>query len=153
MIYGNILKHIATLGPLGYVPFAPGTFGSIAGALFVFFVPLDQSAQFISVIAGTVLGSIAATTAEKELKQKDSGKIIVDEFVGMLVSCFLLPRRSSVLIAAFLLFRFFDILKPLMIRRMEKMFSKGAGVMADDILAGIYTNALIQAILYFKVGT
>ena len=139
-----LLKHIATLGPIGYLPFAPGTFGSLAGLVSVWFFPLSLQWHLLLIISGTLIGSLAATAAEKQFKQKDSGKIIIDEFIGIYVTVILIPRTPAFLIAAFLLFRFFDIFKPLMIRNIENALKNGKGVMADDILAGIYANAILQ---------
>ncbi|MBI5074137.1 MAG: phosphatidylglycerophosphatase A [Nitrospirae bacterium] len=139
-----LLKHIATLGPIGYIPFAPGTFGSLAGLICLWSFPLSLPWHFLLIIMGSVIGSISATAAEKQFEQKDSGKIIIDEFIGFYVSMFFLPQTSALLLAAFLLFRFFDIFKPLMIRKVERTLKNGTGVMADDILAGIYANAVLQ---------
>ena len=91
-----------------------------------------------------MLGIYASTVAEKILNEKDSKKIIIDEFIGFYVSVLYLPKTLGFVIAAFLLFRFFDILKPLFISKLEKTLSNGLGVMADDILAGIYTNIILQ---------
>lgn len=145
-----LLKHIATLGPIGYIPFAPGTFGSLTGLLCLWFFPLSLQWHFLFIIMGSIIGSIAATAAEKQLKQKDSGKIVIDEFIGFYVAALFLPHTPALLSAAFLLFRFFDIFKPLMIRRVETALRNGKGVMGDDILAGIYSNAVLQVWVLLK---
>jgi phosphatidylglycerophosphatase A len=80
----------------------------------------------------------------------DPSKVVIDEVAGMCVSLLLLPSNIKYLSAAFILFRFFDILKPLYIRKAES-FPKGWGIMLDDILAGVYTNILLQAVLWFKL--
>jgi len=145
-----ILKYIATLGPIGFIPFAPGTFGSLAGLICLWFFPLSHQRHLLLILAGSILGSIAATSAERQLGQKDSGKIIIDEFIGIYIAAFFVPHTIGQLAAAFLLFRFFDIFKPLMIRNLEKALKNGTGVMADDILAGIYANAVLQIWLLIK---
>ncbi|MBI5848421.1 MAG: phosphatidylglycerophosphatase A [Nitrospirae bacterium] len=139
-----LLKNIATLGPIGYIPFGPGTFGSLAGLICLWFFPLSLRWHFLLIIIGSIIGAIAATSAEKQFGQKDSGKIIVDEFIGFYVTTLYVPHTSSLLVAGFILFRLFDIFKPLMIKKLEKTLTHGKGVMADDILAGIYANALLQ---------
>jgi phosphatidylglycerophosphatase A len=139
-----LLKHIATLGPIGYIPFGPGTFGSLIGLICVWFFPMASHWHLLLIVIGSIIGSIAATAAEKQFRQKDSGKIIIDEYIGFYVSAFFIPHTPALLIAAFLLFRFFDIVKPLMIRKVELTLRNGKGVMADDILAGIYANLLLQ---------
>ena len=135
---------IATIGFLGYFPFASGTVGTLfAVALFLLTNP-PLYAHFLIILIGTLLGIHASTVTEMILNEKDSKKIIIDEFIGFYVSVFYLPKTFGFVIAAFLLFRFFDILKPLFISKLEKTLSNGLGVMADDILAGIYTNIILQ---------
>ncbi len=82
---------------------------------------------------------------------KDSYRVVIDEVAGMLVTMLFVPQSLYLLVAGFILFRFFDILKPLFIRKMESL-PGGTGVMMDDILAGIYANLLLQAaVLAFKL--
>ncbi len=81
---------------------------------------------------------------------KDSSRIVIDEVAGMCISLLFVPVTFTYLIAGLLLFRFFDILKPLLIRKTESL-PGGWGVMMDDMLAGIYTNILLQLIIYCKV--
>lgn len=90
------------------------------------------------------IGIFSSSSAEKILNEKDSKKIVIDEFIGFYVSVFYLPHTFGYILAAFLLFRFFDILKPLFINRLEIRLHDGLGVMADDIAAGIYTNIILQ---------
>ena len=111
---------------------------------------LPLYAHIALILAGTLVGIYASTVAEKTLKEKDSKKIIIDEFIGFYVSVLYLPKTWEFAVAAFLLFRFFDILKPLFISKLEKTLSNGLGVMADDILAGIYTNIVLQIWLVMK---
>jgi len=139
-----ILKHIATLGPVGYLPLAPGTWGSAVGAVFILLVPLSPSAQLLLIIAGFIIGSVASGVAERVTGEQDSGHIIIDEFVGMLVAVLFLPRGLPWVLAAFFLFRVLDILKPYPIRRVESSLKGGIGVMTDDILAGIGANLALQ---------
>ena len=87
-------------------------------------------------------GTWSANVVEKEWG-KDSNKVVMDEWIGMSISLFLLPVNWGYMVAAFVLFRFFDIAKPLYIRKAESLPS-GWGVMADDILAGIYSNIVLQ---------
>jgi len=139
-----ILKNIATLGFIGYFPVAPGTFGSLAALVFVALLKPAQFHHLLLVIAFAVVGTIASHHAEKTLNQKDSGHIVIDEFAGYTLSVLSLPATVPYLTAGFLLFRFFDILKPPPIRWIERTFPGGIGVMSDDLMAGVYTNALLQ---------
>ncbi len=145
------LTCIATIGFLGYIPFAPGTIGSLCALALFLLIDLPLYTHFAVIITGALLGVYASSTAEKILKEKDSRKIIIDEFIGFYVSVFYLPKTLGFAVAAFLLFRFFDILKPLFISKLERTLSGGLGVMADDILAGVYTNIVLQIwLLVFK---
>ena len=85
--------------------------------------------------------------AEKDLG-KDSGHIVIDEFCGYLTAVLFIPKTPAWLIAAFILFRIFDIFKPPPIRKVERLIPGGAGIMLDDILAGIYANICLQAWRY-----
>ncbi len=144
------LTYVATIGFLGYSPYAPGTIGSLFALTVFLMTDLPIYAHLSVIIIGALLGIYASSAAEKILNEKDSKKIIIDEFIGFYVSVFYLPKTFGLAIAAFLLFRFFDILKPLFISKLEKTLSDGLGVMADDILAGIYTNIVLQAWLLIK---
>ncbi len=140
----SLLMNIATLGFIGYLPLAPGTWGTAAGVIFILLIPLSQTALVVIIVSGALIGSIAAGTAEEVIGEKDSGHIIIDELIGFLVSVMFLPQSYGYLASAFLLFRFFDILKPFPIGWVEKAVKGGAGIMADDILAGILTNMVLQ---------
>ncbi len=140
----SLFTRIATLGFVGYLPIAPGTWGTLAGLIVVMVADPSIPAHLTLIIAVTVIGVISSGVAEKAIGETDSGHIIIDEFAGFLVSVLFLPHTHRYLIAGFLLFRIFDILKPFPIGRLEKALKGGAGIMADDILAGIYTNMMLQ---------
>lgn len=82
---------------------------------------------------------------------KDSSKVVIDEVAGMLVAMLFVPANLYFLVGGLVLFRFFDIVKPLYIRKMEA-FPGGTGVMMDDILAGVYANVILQAAALFYFG-
>ncbi len=138
-------KLIATVFYLGYLPVAPGSIGSFA-ALFLYGA-VKNSPQMMgaSIVLCIVLGLLTAGRAEKLLGGKDAGEIIIDEFAGMLVALYLLPPTMGYIVAAFILFRFFDIIKPRPIRNLEKL-NGSMGIMLDDLLAGVYTNLILQVI-------
>ncbi len=139
----SLLKYISTIGFVGYLPIAPGTFGSLTGLLLFIFLKPSTSEHLIIFFAALLLGLISSHNAEK-LLGKDSSHIVIDEFCGYALSVLFLPNSIGYLLAAFFLFRFFDILKPPPIRKIERVFPGGLGVMLDDILAAIYTNICIQ---------
>lgn len=140
----KIFKNIATLGFIGYMPIAPGTFGSAVAALFFILFKPSISFNIIFLLLIIPLGVIASKEAEIMLGEKDSGHIVIDEVGGYALSVLLLPDNLTTYIVAFFLFRFFDILKPPPIRYLEKNLLGGTGIMLDDLIAGIYTNITIQ---------
>jgi phosphatidylglycerophosphatase A len=133
------------------MPIAPGTWGSAVGLVVAEFLDLSLPAYFVVIAVGLVLGIIAAEVAEKAIGEPDSGHIVFDEFVGYLVSVYAVSRSHWHLIAAFLLFRVFDILKPFPIGRLEKRLSGGLGIMTDDIVAGIFANIILQAGIWIRI--
>lgn len=142
----NLLcRLIASVFYLGYLPVAPGSLGSFGALFLYYFVKDDPQFMAISIVVCSLLGLLTAGRAEELFGGKDSGEIIIDEFTGMLVSLYFLPPRMSCIVAAFLLFRFFDIVKPPPINRLEKV-PGSLGIMSDDLLAGVYTNLILRLI-------
>jgi phosphatidylglycerophosphatase A len=147
----SILKNIATLGPVGYLPFAPGTWGSACGLVFAELFHFSFPVYLFIIVAGIVIGIISSGVAENAIGEKDSGHIIIDEFVGYLIAASAVPHTHIYLVAAFLLFRVFDILKPFPINRVEKGLSGGLGIMADDVLAGVIANILLRVLIWTRI--
>lgn len=138
------MKYIATLGFIGYIPIAPGTFGSAVAALFFILFKPSISSNIIFLLLIIPLGIIASKEAEIVLGEKDSRHIVIDEVGGYALSVLLLPDNLTTYIVAFFIFRFFDVLKPPPIRYLERSIPGGTGIMLDDLIAGIYTNITIQ---------
>lgn len=143
----TLFKYIATLGFTGFVPYAPGTAGTAAGFLFMLLLKPDDVELSIIALVVFILGLLTSHHAEKQLG-KDNSHIVIDELCGYLISVMLIPKTIGYLIAAFVLFRIFDILKPPPIRNMERVIPGGAGIMLDDVLAGGYANVCLQAWRY-----
>lgn len=140
----NGIHHIiATLGFIGYLPYAPGTFGSAAACLLMMLFRPADSLLFIATPLLFTVGTISSHQCEKVIG-KDSGHIVIDEFCGYLISILFIPKSINYLVAAFILFRIFDIVKPPPVRQAEKAVTGGAGVMLDDVLAGVYANICLQ---------
>lgn len=139
-----LYKYIATLGFIGFIPFAPGTVASLCA--FIIFILLKPSPvlHVLILLVAIPIGIISSHHAERILNDKDSRHIVIDEFCGYFFSVLLIPFSISYAVAAFFLFRVFDILKPFPIRKIETALSGGKGIMADDIVAAIYTNAILQ---------
>ena len=129
---------------VGRLPKAPGTFGSLAALPVVLLMsglgPV-VGAVFLVVFVGLAIRAAAIT--EQVLGQRDPGVIVVDEVAGMLVALYLLPATWGFLAGGFFLFRLFDIVKPFPIRRLERL-PGGAGVVLDDVLAGVFANLALR---------
>ena len=137
----------------GYIPFAPGTFGSIIGLPFCFLLSKTKLSVAILFILIFIFFAIwISNRAEKILKQNDPGCIVIDEIAGIMVTFFGLPFNTISVAAGFVIFRFFDILKPFPIRYMEKRITGGVGVVTDDLMAGVYSN-IIMRLLFMTTGT
>lgn len=133
---------------LGYLPFAPGTFASIAGFL-IFILIGAGSATFVLVTAAIlVMGFASCGRAEEIFGRKDSSRIVIDEVAGMLVALLCMPYDLKIAVLAFVLFRILDIIKPFPANGLQRL--RGSlGVMTDDIVAGLYTNLILQLALRF----
>ena len=136
----------ATWG-VGFLPLAPGTWGSLVG-IGVFFALRSLVFQIVGVIVVTALGIWAASRTEQILGAKDPGKVVVDEVAGQMIALLPLsvfPLGRGWIIVSFILFRAFDIFKPYPARRFEALRA-GLGIMADDLVAGIYAALIIVVI-------
>jgi len=137
---------VATFGGLGYFPIAPGSVGAAAGlAGVVALSRLPVATGWVSVWAGIVAafclvaGVPAATGAENYFRRKDPGHVVIDEVVGQMVTLLANPRGGwKVLVAAYLLFRAIDVIKPFPARRLEHL-KGGWGIMLDDVAAGVWS--------------
>jgi phosphatidylglycerophosphatase A len=148
----QLILAAATGFGLGYSPVAPGTVGTLAA------LPLIWISQGISGGAQAFFGACfilsavyAADQAEKLLGQKDPGAIVIDEMAGYWVTMSLVPVTGVTLFAGFVAFRCFDVFKIPPVRYFEKQFSGGAGVVLDDIMAGVLA-ALSVKCLYILGG-
>ena len=131
---------LATGGGSGYAPMASGTFGSAVGLLvWLAASGLGPIGYALVVLAIIAIGIWAADRAQAIFRRHDDGRITIDEIAGMLVSLAWLPARPAVVVTAFLLFRLFDIWKPVPASTAERL-PGGLGVMADDLVAGVYAN-------------
>ena len=132
-----LLCNLATLGPIGHLRPAPGTIGSLvalgAGYLIANF---SLGVLVAAILALSILGIFAAERYGQRTGKKDASEVIIDEVVGQWIPLVIIPLEIDWYIAAFLLFRFFDISKIGPVGHAEK-FSGGVGVMADDLMAGI----------------
>jgi phosphatidylglycerophosphatase A len=128
----------------GYAPFAPGTAGSAVGLLL--YVPLAgrPPGQVLAATALVILLGIAAGDhVARRLGKKDPGLVVVDEVAGQWIALLFLPLTLATAVAGFLLFRLMDVVKPWPARDFERL-PGGIGIMADDLMAGVYANLLLR---------
>jgi phosphatidylglycerophosphatase A len=136
---------------IGLISKGGGTVAAIATVL-IWVVAIAQPfsvTAIVSTIMVTIYGVWGASKVEAEWG-KDSSRVVIDEVSGMMITLLFIPITMFNLMIGLLLFRFFDIVKPLFIKRLE-ILPKGWGVMADDVLAGIYSNIILQILLYFNL--
>ena len=143
----RILISIATFFGIGKFPKAPGTMGTLATIpLWYLLVQLGTIPYMLVTFLLIPLGAIAAQAYENASQTHDSKEIVIDEVVGFLITMTLVPVTWQSVIFGFILFRFFDIVKPGLIRQLDQKVPGGFGVMADDIAAGIISSILMQVI-------
>ncbi len=143
-----MVRFLATGLYLGLLPIAPGTFGTLWGAAIAFLsrsAPLHVKALIIVAVFSASV--VISGEEEKASGKKDPSHIVCDEALGFLVAFFLLPFSVFNLILVFILFRFFDILKPYPIGLVERGLRGGLGITADDAVAGVYANIAANVIL------
>jgi phosphatidylglycerophosphatase A len=149
----RVALALATCGPLGHAPVAPGTFGSAAGLVLYWLVRASGSTavEATAIVAVIVLGVWSAGVAERHLGQEDPGPVVIDEVAGMLITLAFLPVNLAGAVAGFFLFRVLDIVKPWPAGRLEA-WAGGFGVMADDVMAAIYGNLLMRGAMAVLPG-
>lgn len=139
----RLIKAIATFFFIGYLPFMPGTWGSLAGVL-IYFLVRHNIYLFLGIFAVLLLlGLFVAGKAEDIFGKKDDKRIIIDEVCGILLLYLLIPPSKFSLILGFILFRLFDILKPYPAKRMERL-PRSWGIMADDILSALLSYIIVS---------
>jgi len=136
---------------VGNIAFAPGTFGSIAGLFLCFlFSAINPSIAIIGILLLIISAIWISDKAEKIIGTKDPGCIVIDEIAGIAVTLAGLPFTFTYVAAGFFIFRILDILKPFPIRTFERKFSGGAGIVLDDVAAGIIGNIVLRIIFYLS---
>ena len=140
--------HLVAFGfGTGLSPYAPGTFGTLAGIPFVLLMaPLGLVAQLVLVLAGFLVGIYVCGESARRLGVHDHGGIVWDEVVGYAITMLAVPAEPLWLLAGFALFRFFDILKPWPIREVDHSLKGGLGIMLDDVLAGVFAGAILYLV-------
>ena len=145
-------KLIASWFGIGYIKGGGTIAAAVTCGLIWLFWPIQAAQNNWSLLLITVVITLIGIYVGDKVEPfwgKDSYRVVIDEVAGMLITMVFVPHNPWLLLAGFILFRFFDMVKPLFIRRLEKL-PGGTGVMMDDILAGIYSNILIQIFLLIR---
>lgn len=132
---------------IGNIKYAPGSFASFVALIIYFFIPNTIFYQLFFLTLHLVLGFyFCFLYSQKNQQNEDPGFIVIDEVVGMFISLLFIPKVLSAYLLSFILFRFFDIVKPSIIYRIQNM-RYGFGIMLDDILSGIITLLIVTGLL------
>ncbi len=146
----EIIRFLATGTYTGYLPLAPGTMGTLWG------IPIFMAVKDLPLLTWAVVLAISvcisiylASRAQGIMGGKDPSGIVCDEISGFMVATFLVPFSLFNVIMTFLIFRFFDILKPYPVSLVDRYVGGGTGIVLDDVVAGIYTNMVVHGIIIF----
>ena len=148
VVLSHPLGWIASGFGVGLVPRAPGTFGSLAALLpwWLWLRPLPLPIYLGVLLAAFALGVWAGGWVIAKTRVEDPGVVVWDEFIGQWIALLLAPTGLWWIVGWFVLFRLFDIWKPWPVRWADRKLHGGFGAMADDVLAGLYALAVLQAI-------
>lgn len=141
---------IASVGGIGFIRKGGGTVAAVVYCIIWFLVPGFSSVLQMALLVVVLIIGVWSSAMVEKVWGHDSSRIVIDEVAGMMIALLFVPVKMEYVIAALILFRFFDILKPLGIKRMEKLPS-GWGAMADDVLSGIYAFVIMQAVIALKL--
>lgn len=152
-LYRHIILFIATGAFVGKIPVMPGTLGTLPGLLLCYGLSgLDLVPVFFLLFAIIGIAVWSAGAAERIIAQKDPGMIVIDEIAGIAVTLCGFPFSAGYVLAGFVLFRFFDILKPWPIGWADKRLHGGVGIVLDDVIAGIMANMTLHGAAWFVLG-
>jgi phosphatidylglycerophosphatase A len=147
-----LVKTTSTFFYIGYLPFIPGTFASLAGLFIFMLIRNCLFTQLVFTFCFLTLGFLTSGQAERLLNQKDAKFIVIDEVAGMFLSLLFLPCDLRIFLIAFFIFRILDTLKPFPAERIQNLHGS-VGIMGDDIIAGLYTNVTLQIVfrIFIKI--
>ena len=148
----RLLMFIATGAGSGYLPKAPGTWGTLVGLLLWWpLAGLSLTAYLATVAVLFIVGVASAGAAEKILDRGDPGVVVIDEIVGVLIALAAVPLHPVAALAGFALFRLFDIAKPFPVGWVDRHLHGGLGIMLDDVAAGLYALLVLHLGLWLLV--
>ena len=141
----RLFLFIATGAGSGYLPKAPGTWGTLVGLLLWWpLAGLSLTAYLATVAVLFIVGVASAGAAEKILDRGDPGVVVIDEIVGVLIALAAVPLHPVAALAGFALFRLFDIAKPFPVGWLDRHLHGGLGIMLDDVAAGLYALLVLH---------
>ena len=146
----KISRIFATVFGAGYLPLAPGTWGSLAALPFCIILHPYMYLNFTVFLVLFIAGVFASDIVEKDSGEKDPGYIVIDEFACLFLVFVFIPLSIKSIIIGFLIYRAIDIVKLPPMKALENV-PKGWGVMLDDLMSGIYTNLILQILLFYKI--
>lgn len=143
----KLANWFSTVLKIGYLPIAPGTWGSLAALLiwFVIIGHISSTTLIVLIVIIFIFGVSASSITERSLAKKDPSVIVIDEWVGQWIALLFLPKSLLWGFFAFALFRLFDIWKPYPIKTLDNLPS-GWGIMLDDVLAGVYALLVLTVL-------
>lgn len=145
--------YFSTLGPIGYIPYFPGTWGALTATILAPFVflPLSLFSRILILLLIFFAGAITSNLSEQHFKKKDPSAVIIDELGGQFLTFIaLIQVNIFLLLAGFIIFRIFDIVKPWPVNKSEQWLPKGFGIMLDDYVAGI-CGAIVLAFINYLI--
>ena len=146
----NTDKMIATVLGLGYFPVGSGTAGSLAGLALCVMLHGNMALYSVVFVLLFAAGVISSGKVEKALGEKDPSMVVIDEFACIFVVFALVPLTTATVVTGFVLFRIIDIVKPPPMRSIERI-GGGWGIMLDDLMAGIYSNLILQILISVNI--
>lgn len=146
----RLIMFLATGFGTGYLPKAPGTWGTLVALPIHFLLVRTAPTHYAMIMAALIiLGVLIAGSAEKIMDVADPGIVVIDEIAGMLITLIGAPLNWKAVVIGFALFRFFDILKPFPVNIADQRFHGGIGIMLDDLIAGLYGLIVLQLLHRF----
>ncbi len=147
-LHPRLIEFFATAGFVGLIPKAPGTFGTLVAIPIALLLASVGPNFYLAATTVLIAFSIwISELHERKLGSHDSKTIVIDEVVGYLVAFAWLPVTWMSVVASFVLFRFFDIVKPYPISVLDKKVKGGLGVVVDDLAAGLIANIILQFVV------
>ncbi len=148
----RVILFFATGAYLGYLPIAPGTFGTLWGLPLAWALTFTSTPMAFIILLGVILAAIwVSEKAQVLLNAHDPGSIVIDEIAGMAVALWGLEWNLETVVIGFLLFRLVDIIKPPPIRQIDSSVQGGLGVVLDDVAAGVAVNLLLRLMVVVKL--